>query len=124
MPLTSEQRRNFEAKVDKSGECWLWTGAQSGGRKLGSFKVDGVSSSARRVAYVLEHGKIEAASRVLVTCGTTMCMRPAHLTLAAFKPKLDIVPKRRDLNDHPHLAIDCGIGERVKGKGHKAMRPG
>ena len=44
---TPEQR--FWPKVDKSGECWLWTGCQVHG--YGSFFADGKYRYAHRWAY-------------------------------------------------------------------------
>ena len=44
---TPEQR--FWQKVDKSGECWLWTGCQVHG--YGKFSADGKHRYVHRWAY-------------------------------------------------------------------------
>lgn len=71
----------FWAKVDKSGECWEWTGLryQTGyGRTC--FHGKG-NSYAHRVAYELTNGPIPAGMCVMHTCDNPPCTRPDHLKL-------------------------------------------
>jgi hypothetical protein len=76
-----EQR--FWAKVDKTGECWLWTGATSGDGRYGTFGYEGRNQPAHRVAYMLTVGPIpENADLDHVKdrgCVSTLCVRPEHL---------------------------------------------
>lgn len=78
-------RRPFEErfweKVDKSGECWLWTASKrsSGygqiglaGRKMGM---------AHRVSYELTYGPIPEGLFVCHRCDVPACVRPEHLFL-------------------------------------------
>ena len=76
--LTIQER--FWSKVDRSGECWLWTAAKVQG--YGSF--DG--RRAHRVAWELAYGPIPKGvgyhgTCVLHRCDTPACVNPAHLRL-------------------------------------------
>jgi hypothetical protein len=82
----------FWEKVDKTGDCWLWTGSTNHG--YGQFYVKGKSSPARahRVAYELTTGLIpegmeldhlchnrDASCPGGFTCPHRACVNPAHL---------------------------------------------
>jgi hypothetical protein len=69
----------FWAKVDKTGECWLWTGASMGG--YGIFRINGRNSVAHRVSYGWEHGPIANGAEVDHMCFNRGCVRPDHLRL-------------------------------------------
>lgn len=75
--MSLEQR--FWAKVDKSGDCWLWTAAicQTGG--YGRVKVDGKMLKAHRVAYELTIGPIPDGLTLDHLCRVRRCVNPAHL---------------------------------------------
>lgn len=85
----------FWSKVDKSGDCWLWTGGTKNG--YGCFYVwDGTTDrcvQAHRYAYELEHGAIPDGMTLDHLCHTAAiercrdgsacphrgCVNPAHL---------------------------------------------
>lgn len=81
--LPPELRARFEAKINRSGSCWLWVG----GRNLAGYgifhppRVDGRVQSlmAHRVAYELHVGPIPAGLQIDHLCGTKACVNPAHL---------------------------------------------
>lgn len=68
----------FWEKVDKSGECWLWTAAmlKTG---YGSIRVNGKGERAHRVAYELEIGPIPHGMLLRHSCDNPKCVNPAHL---------------------------------------------
>jgi hypothetical protein len=68
----------FWDKVDKSGECWLWTAALVA-QGYGGLKVDGKVVRAHRLSYELEYGPIPPGLDVLHSCDVTNCVRPSHL---------------------------------------------
>lgn len=72
----------FWKKVDKSGDCWLWTAStdRKGYGKIGSG-ADRRTLIASRVAYELQIGPIPEGLNVLHTCDTPPCVRGSHLFL-------------------------------------------
>jgi DNA-binding transcriptional regulator YiaG len=76
----------FWRKVDKSSDCWLWTGAldsagygqisvgtkAAGGRKL---------ALTHRLSYEWHHGPIPEGLMVLHSCDIRRCVNPAHLSV-------------------------------------------
>lgn len=73
----------FWEQVDKSGDCWLWTGSMRTGDEsaYGQFNIDNRKFGAHRVAYELAYGPIPGDLCVLHTCDTPRCVRPDHLFL-------------------------------------------
>lgn len=69
---------HFTAKIDATGECWLWTGATQS-RGYGSFGIDGKTHLAHRLAYRLFVGPIDDGLTVNHICGVKRCVNPAHL---------------------------------------------
>jgi hypothetical protein len=70
---------DFWDRLDRSGECWLWTGARD--RKgSGVVKVAGRPWKVHRYARYLAEAR-EPLSNVAVTqtCGHSTCCRPDHL---------------------------------------------
>lgn len=68
----------FWAKVDKSGECWVWTGRlnQYG---YGYFHIGKKSQLAHRLAYVFAGGTLTPNIILHHTCGHRACVNSEHL---------------------------------------------
>lgn len=72
----------FWRKVDKSGECWIWTGARAPPPwDYGKFRLDGRAVDAHRVSWEFSYGPIPDGLWVLHRCDVPGCVRPEHLFL-------------------------------------------
>jgi hypothetical protein len=74
--------QRLDRRLDKSGECWVWTGyCQSRGGYgrigVGNRKMEGT----HRVAWELANGPIPPGMMVLHSCDVPACCNPAHLHL-------------------------------------------
>jgi hypothetical protein len=78
-PNTTTEAR-FYAKVDTTGDCWVWTGQKipSG---YGRFTMQGRRHMAHRAAYTLFVGNIPDGMDVLHRCDNPPCCNPDHLFL-------------------------------------------
>ena len=70
-------------KVDKSGDCWVWTGTRSKGRRQGYGLISAGNRTrhAHRIAYVLANGQIPAGMVIHHRCRNKLCVNPGHLEL-------------------------------------------
>ena len=76
------QINRFLHNVDYSGlpnSCWLWTGHVQQRTGYGTISINGRELRVHRVAYFLEHGRINDSLMVLHTCDVRLCVNPAHL---------------------------------------------
>jgi len=77
-PLPTSTER-FWAKVDKSGNCWLWT-AYTCPEGYGRFVADEFPSTlAHRIAYELIVGPIPEGLTIDHLCRNPSCVNPSHL---------------------------------------------
>lgn len=76
--LAARNYKRFWAKVDKTGECWLWTaGTFTSG--YGQFWMYGEGITAQRAAVLLEGQTIPEGWQVDHLCRTRLCVRLDHL---------------------------------------------
>ena len=68
----------FWSKVDKSGECWEWTGSLSP-EGYGRISVGGRPMYAHRLSCEDAHGPIPDGYTVDHLCRVRKCVRPDHL---------------------------------------------
>lgn len=88
----------FWGKVDKTGECWLWTGVVSNAG-YGRIKRKDKQLSTHRYSYWLEYGDFDTSKYVCHRCDVPLCVRPSHLFLGTPRDNmLDMVSKSRNAN--------------------------
>ena len=108
-----ERRMSAEArfwnKVDKSGNCWVWT-AHHNPDGYGRFRIGDKFYSAHRVAWEKENGPIPAGMCVLHRCDNPPCVRVSHLFLGTNSDNVqDCLQKGR----HPNAQkTHCPRGHR------------
>lgn len=101
----------FEAKVEKTGTCWLWT-AYLSGKGYGMFWVDGTNVGAHRWAYKHFVGPIPDGREVDHLCRVRHCVNPDHLeavtSVVNNVRRLDAIAPDRDVvcrNGHNLAAV-------------------
>lgn len=67
---------HFWSQVDKSGECWLWTGHVTHAG-YGRIRWKDRKYAAHRLAFEMEFGATDQC--VLHRCDVRNCVRPSHL---------------------------------------------
>ena len=81
-PRTFKMRPNTEAdfwaKVDFSGECWIWTGAKDSDG-YGIFRLAGKQWRAGRLSLAFTNGELPPELMASPTCRNPSCVRPQHL---------------------------------------------
>lgn len=78
----------FWAKVNKTGECWEWTGTRRQ-HGHGSAKISGMNVGAHRVSYQLHFGPIPDGMVIDHTCHNPPCVNPAHLRAVRQKQNME-----------------------------------
>lgn len=75
--MVAEWESRFWSKIDKSGECWLWTAGTRHG--YGMFSIGPKKHYAHRFAYELIKGPIPRGLLLDHQCRVRACANPSHL---------------------------------------------
>lgn len=77
----------FWAKVDRSGECWVWTGPKHSAG-YGLLRFNGKQISAHRLAWQLVGGQIWPGLCICHHCDNPPCVRPEHLFIGSHRDNM------------------------------------
>jgi hypothetical protein len=105
----------FWTKVDKTGECWLWTAGQCKG--YGQFAVKRKGIRAHIYSYTLVNGPVPEGYVIRHICDTPLCVRPDHLLAGTQKENVqDAVTKGRHCHGETHgnAIINEDTARRIK----------
>jgi len=80
--------KRFWSKVDKSKECWLWTGYKGSGG-YGRFGANKKVGYAHRIAYELVKGPIPKGLELDHLCRNPACVNPSHLEPVTHKENME-----------------------------------
>lgn len=113
--MTFEER--FWSKVDKTGECWEWTGGRTAPGWHGRIAVDARRKTVRKViasraSWEIHFGPIPVGLRVLHACDNAGCVRPDHLMLGTQRANMQDAGRKGRLT---HLPTHCKRGHEFVG---------
>lgn len=87
----------FWAKVDKSGNCWIWKGALMP-QGYGGFYLDSTRRRgyAHRASWEITNGQIPPGMSILHSCDNRKCVNPSHLRIGTQRDNVyDMLSKGR-----------------------------
>lgn len=85
--LSESERELFLNRIDRSGECWLWT-ANKSSAGYGYCWVKGFGIPTHRVAYELFVGPIPEGLELDHLCENRHCCNPQHLEPVTHKENM------------------------------------
>ncbi len=106
-------KSRFWAKVDRTGDCWVWTGAK-GAHGYGRVTIEGKSYLATRVAWALEYGEWPNEF-VLHRCDNPPCVRLAHLFAGDQKTNMQDAAAKGRIRGVFQVKKVCKYGHALQG---------
>jgi hypothetical protein len=115
--ITESVVARFWSKVDKSGDCWLWTGSRHR-FGYGMMQIGRRPWTAHRISYAIAHGPIPDGAMVLHSCDNPQCVRLDHLRIGTARDNAaDAVARGRKRKTYNYsmsvsdAAITMGVTE-------------
>lgn len=125
LPAKPSVEQRFWAKVNKTPDCWLWTGSLSPTTGYGTWDLNGRKTSAHRCAYELAVGSIPPGLHLDHLCRNRPCVRPDHLepvTPSENNARIIYPPKNRCPQDHALEGHNLVIGKGSNGRATRVCR--
>jgi hypothetical protein len=76
--ITEKDKDRFWSKVDKSGDCWLWTGVVHGDGH-GKMHISRKPVNVKRISWFVNNGPLQKGLCVFSKCKNKHCVNPDHL---------------------------------------------
>lgn len=105
--MTKPLEQRFWAKVQKTKDCWKWTGVKAKG--YGMIRPGGMQNkiAASRVSWMIHFGTIPEGMHVLHKCDNPECTNPEHLFLGTHADNMrDKETKNRSNRNDDWLAAN------------------
>lgn len=122
--LTSEEK--FWERVDKSGDCWMWTGAINARERIFFWGDNGKSVDAVRFSYELSGRTLGKGERARRTCREKLCVRPDHLVATVEERFWSKVEKTQscwnwvgNINTNGYGAFTIGANDKIAIAAHR-----
>jgi hypothetical protein len=107
----------MEQQTDKSGECWLWTGAVSSGYgRIKGAPPQKEMLLAHRAAYEMAKGPIPEGMVIDHTCHQKLCVNPDHLRAVTTKQNVEHTSGPHRNNKSGYLGVHENPPGRWRGK--------
>jgi hypothetical protein len=116
--------KDFNFLIDKTGDCWLWTGAVNN-KGYGMFRMRRYFKTrlAHRIMYSIKYGEPPEHLDICHTCDTTRCVNPDHLFLGTHKDNMGDAARKGRLGAYTFDKYTLDIMREAwnSGTGQKAL---
>lgn len=77
--MTADLVARFWSRVDRSGDCWVWTGARTLSGYGRFYIASKPNTAAHRFSWELLRGAVRDGLQLDHLCRNRLCVNPAHL---------------------------------------------
>lgn len=102
----------FWERVDKSGDCWMWTGATNTRYPVFALGGRGNMGYAHRFSFELNVGPIPDGYEIDHLCRVPLCVRPDHLEAVTPQENKRRTRTAQCQRGHERIAENVWIGPR------------